>query len=267
MMNNEQNGLFTLITGASSGIGKALAFECASRGMHVFLVSLPGTGLPGISGEIANQFKVRAEYLETDLSEPAAHQTVLEQVKNRNISINMLVNNVGVGYNGRLEELSEVQISEMLLLNLRATTLLTQVFLPELKKSGNAHILFLGSMAAFMPLPGKSIYSASKAYILYFSRALQMELQDTGIQVSCVVPMGVPTNKNVIDRIKHSSWFGRHLIKSPEEVAFLSIDGMMKGKSIIFPGSNLKSFFWMAGIIPQGILLSAMKKEFSRASR
>ena len=266
-MHNNNCRHFTLITGASSGIGKALAFECASRGMNVFLVSLPGTGLPEITGTISKQFNVDAGYLETDLSEPSAHMTVFEQVKIRKITINMLINNVGVGYNGRFEDLSEIHINEMLLLNLRATTLLTQVFLPELKKSGEAHILFLGSMAAFMPLPGKSIYSASKAYILYLSRALQMELHGTGIKVSCVVPMGVPTNKNVIDRINHSSWFGRHMTKTPEEVAFLAIDGMLKGKGIIFPGRKLKSFFWMAGIIPQGILFKAVKKEFSRATQ
>jgi uncharacterized protein len=155
----------------------------------------------------------------------------------------------------------------MLILNIRTTTLLTQAFLPELQKSPKAYILNLGSMAAFTPLPGKSIYSASKAYILYFSKALQLELQHTGISVSCVVPMGVPTNKQVIERIRHASWFGRHFTMTPEQVAFQSINGMLKGRSIIFPGRELKTFFWISGIIPQGIVNALMKREFSRVTQ
>ncbi|MFZ5432103.1 MAG: SDR family NAD(P)-dependent oxidoreductase [Bacteroidota bacterium] len=264
MMTENNKNTYTLITGASSGIGMALARECASRGMNLYLVSLPGTGLPELASELSDACGIQTEFLETDLEAEQSHAEVYRYSQERQLRINMLINNVGVGYNGDFEKMEEAHITRMMMLNMKTTTLLTQLALPELKSHHRAYILNLCSMAAFIPIPGKSIYSATKAYVLYFTKSLQSELKATGIQVSCVVPAGVPTNSNVIDRIKHTSWFGKKLIQSPETVARHALTGLFAGKTVIFPGNKLKALYLAGSILPQGLVNRLMTKEFRK---
>jgi len=266
-MENKKNNFFTLITGASSGIGKALANECAGRKMNLFLIDLPETGLPVVSKELSVNHGIRVEFLEIDLSNEKAHQDVFRHSNTKNLQINTLINNVGVGHNGNLETLSEEKVTEMLLLNTRITTLLTQLYIPELKKRENAYILNMCSMGAWLPIPGKSVYSATKAYVLFFTRAVQYELKSTGITVSAAFPAGVPTNKTVIDRIEKSGFIARKLVKSTEYVANRAITGMLKKQEIIFPGNRIKALFFLFSAIPQGIALNLMYREFLRAPK
>lgn len=264
-MNNKTEHYFTLITGASSGIGKALAIECAKRGMNLLLVSLPESGLPVLSDELSKTHKIIVEYLEINLTSENAHREVHNYIQNQNLKINILVNNVGVGHNGYLENISEEKITDMLLLNMRITTLLIQVLIPELKKTDDAYILNIGSLAAFSPLPGKSVYAASKAYVLYLTRAIHRELKSSGISVSAIFPAGVPTNSAVQDRIKNSGLFSKQMILSPEEVARYAISGLLKKREIIIPGRKTKIFFFLGNILPFGLIMKIMAREFIRA--
>jgi len=265
----DKNGRFalnTLITGASSGIGKALATECAKRGMNLLLVSLPQTGLKEFSEELRSTFGITVNYLETDLLTKDSHKEVFEFAHNNNFLINVLINNVGVGYNGRFDAMQEQKVSNMLQLNIMTTTLLTQIFLPDLQKGPKAHILNMGSFCSFTPLPGKSVYAASKAYILFLTKALRNELKGSKITVSAVFPAGVPTNQQVASRIKKSGWLGQSLSSSTEEVARRAIEGMLKGKEIIFPKKRLKTFFFFARGLPHGLLLYLLAREFRRSA-
>lgn len=266
MGNYEGYALNALITGASSGIGKALAIECAKKGMNLLLVSLPQTGLQELCHELRNTFGITVYYFETDLLEKDSHLEVLEFARKSTLMVNVLINNVGVGYNGRFDAMPEQKVSNMLQLNIITTTLLTQAFLPELQKAPRAHILNLGSLGSFSPLPGKSVYAASKAYILYLTKALRHELNGSKITVSAVFPAGVPTNQVVASRIKKSGRVGRSLSSTAEEVARCSIDGMLKGKEVILPGKRLKSFLLIAKALPQGFLIHLMAREFIRAA-
>ncbi len=262
---NSLSSYYTLITGASSGIGKALAFECAKRGMNLLLVSLPDTGLPTASEEIQKRYSVDCRFLEIDLLAKESHKQVYDFAKTNDLKVNVLINNVGVGYNGSFDSMPEQKVSHMLHLNILTTTLLKQIFLPEFIKAPKAYILNIGSFGAFSPLPGKSVYAASKAYVLYLTKALRSELKGSGVSVSGVFPAGVPTNHAVISRINKSGRLGRSLSSTAEEVARCSIEGMLKGKGIIFPGRKLKSFYFSAGVIPQGLLLYLIHREFQRS--
>lgn len=256
---------YTLITGASSGIGKALAIECAKRGMNLLLVSLPETGLPQFSNELKKDYYIDTRFLEIDLLIEDFYQQIFDFAKTNELMVNILINNVGVGYNGKFASMDPVKISRMFNLNILATTLLIHKFLPELIKAPNAFILNLGSLGAFSPLPGKSVYSASKAYVLYLTKALRSELKGSGVSVSGVFPAGVPTNPTVTSRINRSGRVGKSLTSTAEEVARCSIDGLLKGKEIIFPGRKLKTFFYSAGAIPQGLVIYMNNREFKRS--
>jgi hypothetical protein len=265
MRTNNQAGNtdhWTLITGASSGIGRAFAAECARRGMNLMLIALPGSGLPGLCAELETRFGIRCRGVEKDLGKESGCHEVFAYVTENNLQVHALINNVGVGFNGLLEDMPEEEVADMLTLNIRAATLLTRLFLPTLRSRSRAHILNVGSLASFMPLAGKCVYSASKAYVYFFTRALRHELGGTPVSVSGIFPSGVPTNDRVRQRIAVSGWLGRQTTTSPEKVAREGIDGMLRGREIIFPGRKLKAFFLLASLLPQGLIIRLLSHEF-----
>jgi len=255
---------YTLITGASQGIGKALARECAGRKMNLFLVSLPGTGLPALAESLSEENGVRVEILETDLMQPESLQIIASSLINNGISVDTLINNVGVGYNGHFPKLESDKIIRMIMLNMQTTTLLTLLLLPDMISLPRARIMNMCSIASWLPLPGKSIYSATKAYVLYFSEALRQELKHTGITVTSVSPLGVPTNDQVRERIKSSGIVARKAVMETGEIARIAVEGMVKGEKTIIPGKMNKLVFTVANLLPFGLVMQMARKEIMR---
>ena len=138
---SQQNEYYTLITGGSMGIGKALATGCAKRGMNLLLVALPGPELKETAATLSKEFHVKTYYLEMDLTQPDGPQKVFNWCKENNFIVHILMNNAGVAGTAEFEtsslEYSDVRIQ----LNIRALVLLCRLFIPEMKKLNNAHIL------------------------------------------------------------------------------------------------------------------------------
>jgi short-subunit dehydrogenase len=256
---------FTLITGASQGIGRALSKECAKRNRNLLLVALPDSGLDELARELKSAFQIDVEYLESDLTERDCHEKVHAFAETRGIAVNTLVNNAGIGWNGIFESMMPSEIDQMIMLNLRATTLLTHIFIPDLLKFKDSHILNMCSMASLVPLPGKSVYAATKAFVMFFSKALQSELNGRGVKITSVLPFGVLTNNVVKERISKSGFIARKAVMNPEDVARISLDGMEKGKKIIIPGSVGKAIYYSGFITPQGLVLAMMEREIRKA--
>jgi NAD+-dependent farnesol dehydrogenase len=256
---------YTVITGASSGIGRALAMECAQKGMNLLLVSLPNTGLPEFASELEQYFEISVKFQEINLCDNNAQTKVLHFTNENKLKVNCLINNVGVGFNGQFEAMPAEKITQMFMLNMLTTTLMTQLFVPILRQAPRGYILNMGSLAAFSALPGKSIYAASKAYVMYLTRALASELKGSNLSVTGVFPAGVPTNHLVKNRLDKGTILARSLTTSMEEVARCSIDGMLKGKEIVFPGRKLKTFYHTAAFLPQGLILYFATREFRRS--
>jgi uncharacterized protein len=261
---NGGDNYYALITGASSGIGRAFAIEWAKRKKNLLLVSLPDTGLPELASEIRNTYGVDCHVLEFDLLETDVHKKVYNYARQNSLQVNVLINNAGVGFNDRFDQMPDHKISNMLMLNVMVTTSLTHIFLPDFHKLPNAYILNLASMGSFSPLPGKCVYSASKAYILYFTKGLRSELKGSNIRVSAIFPAGVPTNSHVRKRIANGGLFAKGLTISAEQVARTGIDSLLRGKVMIFPGKRVKTFFIASSIIPQGVVLYLTGREFRR---
>jgi uncharacterized protein len=260
----EKKTLYTLITGASQGIGKALAEECAKQQMNLYLVALPNSGLAEYSSRLSKNYSVKTRFYESDLNLPDAYLKVFEYAVNQEIWVNTLINNAGIGFNGHFADMTAGDIESMIMLNVRATTMLTYIFLDHLKQIKHSRILNMGSMAAWLPLPGKCIYAASKAYVLFFSKALQSELKGTGISVTAVLPYGVLTNNMVKERINKSGKLAHLTVMTPEKVAKISIEGLMKNRKIIIPGKFGRAIFYTGWLIPQGLVIKMMEKEFEK---
>jgi hypothetical protein len=263
-MENERWENYALITGSSAGTGKQIAIECAKRGFNVFLVSLPDTGLESFSAELKMNYPVHIQHLAIDLTLPDSPQKVFDFTLQNHLSINMLVNNAGLGFNGKFETLTTGLIDTMILLNIRASTLLTFLFIPEMKKMKKAYILFISSFAALSPLPFKCVYAATKTYLLFLTQALSFELQGTCISATSVHPNGI-TSERAKENVKKSALFAKIAALSPEQVAKISIDSMLSGKKFVIPGLVNKFYYSLGTCLPHGIVLKLIGHIFQKA--
>ena len=245
---------YTLITGASQGMGLHMAEECASLNRNVLLVSLPNENLQKLSLEIKEKYGVQSAYFEIDLTEKDSAKNIFNWVKKNNYSIDFLINNAGFGGVGSFEDYSIEYIEKMIDLNIKATTNLTHYFIPDLKKNSPSYILNNASMIANFPCPYKSIYAASKVYVKYFTEALRVELKAHGISVSLLQPGATPTNDVVKNQINNGGFFARISVTKVSEVAKKAIRDTLNGKPIIIPGWKNRMSLRALKIVPKSVL-------------
>jgi len=153
---------YTLITGASSGIGLEMAKQLAAKNFHLILVARSEDKLVEIQKELKSQFKVEVEYLLYDLSEPNAAQDLYKLVIAPNYLVTGLINNAGFGNYGNFVEASLKQDEEMIAVNITALVGLTKLFGADMVKAGNGKIMNVASLLSFLPFPYYSVYSATK---------------------------------------------------------------------------------------------------------
>ena len=186
-----------LITGASSGIGAVFAQALAKRQTNLVLVARSQDKLNQLAQQLQEQYPIQVEVLVQDLTAPNAAKSVFEAVTQKNITIDLLINNAGFGTYGSFSESSLPKQLEMIQLNIMALVDLTYQFLPQMQQRGSGAIINLSSIAGFQPLPYMSVYAATKAFVLSFSEALWAENQEKGVKVIAVCPG--PTKTNFFD--------------------------------------------------------------------
>lgn len=251
---------YTLITGSSMGIGRALAEECASRGRNVLLVALEGPELHQTAQEIREKYQVEAHPLGIDLTESNAAQQVFIWAQDKSFSVDMLINNAGFGRGDYLEMIPLGVYQTMLRLNNQVMFELTYHFLPQLKSQEKAYILNTSSMEGLMPMPVKTAYSATKHFVTAFSLALREELAETKISVSALCPGPVLTNEDGLKRIQSNGWKAKLVLMYPHQVAPLAIEGLLKGKRIIIPGVVNKVLIGLNNALPLGLRMRMLRR-------
>jgi uncharacterized protein len=244
------NTVYTLITGASEGLGKALAFECASRKMNLILVSLPDSSLFELADFIRWNFKVSVFAFEKDLSHSCGCYDLFQEIEKQKLQINILINNAGMGGTVLFDEGNPAFYEKQIGLNVLATTIITHLFIKNLQNKPPAYILNVGSMASFFCLPKKQVYGGTKSYIYYFSKSLKRELKNKGVSVSVLCPGGINTNLSVTLLNKTVPWASKMSIMNPEDVAPIAIDGLLRKKEVIIPGRWNKLFLVLYRILP-----------------
>jgi uncharacterized protein len=242
---------YTLITGASEGLGKYLALECASRKMNLVLVALPSSGLKNLSKYIEHQYDVKVFFLEADISSKEGCEEIYAAVKKQGIIINILINNAGIGGTFSFEERSIEYYNKIINLNILAPTLLCRLFFNELHGETPSFILNVSSLAGLFSLPKKQVYGASKSYLIAFSNNLKQELQNNNLHVSVLCPGGMDTSWFLtLQNHSTGTWLSRKSIMHPKEVAEIAIAKMLQGKSFIVPGVWNKLFVIFNKLIP-----------------
>jgi uncharacterized protein len=253
----------TLITGASQGLGREIAIECARRGQDLVLVALPGRNLDGLCADISRQFGIRAWFYETDLTEKEEIKLMVGKVLARH-RVNFLINNAGTGGTVAFDSSSLDYLDNIIQLNIRALSMLTRMLIPELMSHPKAFILNVSSMAAFSPIPYKTVYPASKAFVTNFSRSLNRELRGTSVKVAVVHPGPIMTNPDVTLRIIRQGAAGKVGLLRAGEIARIAIEGIVRGHEVIVPGIMNKISLLLIRIIPEQIRLHMLSKVIRR---
>ncbi len=221
-----------MITGASSGIGAAIARELASRGHGVTLVARRRERLEALAGELADSHRVRAEAISADLGEAAGRDGLAAQCEELGLTVEILVNNAGFGGSGDRQRLvSMVELNCVALLDLQ------ERYRSPMVDRGRGAVINIASTAAFQPLPGTATYAATKAFVLSLSEAAHQELKGTGVTVTAVCPGPVRTEfmeaaglDAAEDQVPGVFW------TSAEAVAKAAVDAAESGKRAIVPG-------------------------------
>lgn len=182
-----------LVTGASAGIGKAFAQALAQRRYNLVLVARSEEKLQAIAQRLKGQTGVDVYILAQDLTVPEAAAQVFAAVEEKNLTVDLLVNNAGFGDYGGFSDSSRSKQLTMIQLNIAALVDLTYQFLPSMQQHGSGGIINLSSTAAFLPIPYMSVYGATKAFVLNFSEALWAENREKGVKVLAVCPGPVKT--------------------------------------------------------------------------
>ena len=226
---------YALITGASSGIGLALANIMASKGHNLILVARNEPALLSLKQSLTKQYAVAVEVMTMDLSLPNQAEALYQQCKTKHFTVNCLVNNAGFGDYGNFDVAKVKIYSNMLQLNVVALTELTAYFVEDMKQRGAGRILNVGSIAAFQPNPGLASYGASKAYVMQFTEALNYELRGSGVSATLLSPGVTETGFVSRANMQHAANAQKGLMQA-DEVALAGYEAMMAGKLNVTPG-------------------------------
>ena len=252
---------FALITGASKGIGKAIAETLAVRGYDILLVARSADLLEQVSADIHASTGRICHWMAVDLTENQAAEKVFDWCNQNHYTVSVLVNNAGYGLSGHFEKYTSQEHTDMLMVNIITLTKLTRLFLPGLQLQPAAFILNIGSTASYQAVPLLAAYAASKAYVLSFSRGLHRELKNTNVSVTCVCPG--PTDTNFVNRAnigKKGQKAAEKFNMSPQTVAHIAVESLLRRRPEVITGGLNKLSTFFVWLLPKSVVEGVAQK-------
>ena len=232
-MISEWKGKWSLVTGASAGIGKALAEELAAGGAHLILTARRRDRLEELATHLRSKFRIQAEIFEADLSKPSAPQEIFNFTQEKGIAVELLINNAGFGQFGELTTVDTQRLLDMVQVNCTAVLHLTRLFLPPMIARRRGDVLIVASTASFQAVPYISTYAATKVFDLYLAEGLAEEMKPHGIRVCALCPGTTESEfHEVAGHPSHSK--GRQ--ETAEKVAKTGLRALADGKSYVISG-------------------------------
>jgi len=255
--------MIALITGATSGIGLELAYNLAERGIDLFLASRNENKMKSIVKELSR--KVKVDYFAIDLSKEKSAILLYETVIGRGHEIDILINNSGYGLFGKNSDFSPALLEEMIILNCATLTTLSRLFGKDMAKRERGYIMNVASTAAYQPIPYFSAYSASKSFVMRFSKGLHHELKREGVSVTCLNPGPTATNffEMALSGEKFPLFKGKPRM-SAKEVAEIGINAMFKKKPVVVAGFFNKVFSIILPLAPLVLVERVLSRYIKR---
>ncbi|CAL1518753.1 SDR family NAD(P)-dependent oxidoreductase [Chitinophaga sp. MM2321] len=254
---------YTLITGASSGLGKEFARQCAVMNRNMILMGLPGGNLFLLAESLSLEYNVDVRVFEFDMTDSEELKSQLKDMMTQ-FPIDFLINNAGVGGTSAITDTSLEKIDSIILLNVRSTVLLTRMLIPHLLENKESYIMNIASMAAFTPIAYKTVYPASKAFISSFFLGLQEELSGTGLSVSVVYPGPIMTNSHTSRRIIGQGFKGKMGLLPATEIADIALRGTLAKCRVIIPGVMNRINHTLMQLLPLTLKLKLVSREVKK---
>ena len=246
---SELKGKRALVTGASSGIGAAIALELARRGVHLVLAARRRLQLDDVAAVCAKH-GVATEVITADLGTPRGARTLWTAATKT--SLDILVNNAGFGYFRPFTEIDWARDAELVQLNITSLVELSRLFVDHRKdRRGRAYLMNVASIGAYQSVPNMALYSASKAFVRNFTEALHDEFRGTQLSATCISPGGTKTNFHAMAGAGNYSWLANRSMMTAEDVALLAVDAMERGKRNVIPGFMNKLSCWGVRFVPR----------------
>ncbi len=257
------SGKVVVLTGASRGIGRALALELAKSGCNLLLTALEGDELALLSDQIKKNLRIPIDSMAGDLSNGEKRRGLIHWINAHQKLPDILINNAGIGYFGRFEGLDWRQIERTLALNIAALVHLTFELIPVLKTKPHAKIVNVSSGMSRLPYPGLAIYGATKAFVSSFSASLAAELEGTSINVLCFHP-GFTRTSFIGSAGMDTSKVPRLWIHSPEKVAVRLRRAIQKDKHWEYSDILTRFLALLGEALPMHLKTSIFKGLFWR---
>ena len=258
---------YVLITGATGGLGKAFAMECAERGWNVLLTDLEESRLEKLKAGIEGLFNIRVVYKGCDLTNDVSRQDLWRFIEEQDLTFHSLINVAGLDYEGPLNERTIEELDAIIRLNINGTTVMTNRIMKYRNPVKTFRIINVSSLAAYFPMPIKATYAASKRFILDFSRAIGEELRPDNVSVTVLCPGGMPSREDVIASIESQGLIGRLTTKNVGWIAYKTIESALRGKKVYIPGF-FNDFLRAAGwFIPSSLLTRIIARRWHAARK
>jgi short-subunit dehydrogenase len=257
-MSSGRNPL-ALVTGASGGIGYELARILARHGYDLVLVARSADKLAALAERLELDHGIQVRAVAKDLARPDAAAEIHEWLAAEGLTVEVLVNNAGMGLLGKFAEIGIEGDVEMLRLNVEAPTLLTRLLLPSMLERGSGRILNLASTAGFQPGPLMAVYYATKAYVLSFSEALANEVAGTGVTVTALAPGPTETGFSSHAGSEQSRLF-KGATMDARSVAEAGYAALMAGKPVIVPGVRNRLLAFGVRLAPRRVVTQIARR-------
>jgi hypothetical protein len=245
----EFKGKRALVTGASSGIGAAIAHELARRGVHLVLAARRRTQLEDVATRCAAH-GVGTEVIPADLGNPGGARALWNAALRTPVDI--LINNAGFGYFRPFAEIDWARDAELVQLNITSLVELSRLFVDHRRgRADRGYLVNIASIGAYQSVPNMALYAASKAFVRNFTEALHDEFAGSAVSATCICPGGTKTEFHAMAGAGDYSWIANFSMMSAERVARISVDAMARGKRTVIPGVMNKLSCWGVRLVPR----------------
>ncbi|MGD1211062.1 MAG: SDR family oxidoreductase [Candidatus Acidiferrales bacterium] len=232
---NRWTGKWALVTGASAGIGWALAEQVAAARANLVLTARRTDRLAKLAADLSAKHGVRAEVFAADLIQPGATREIHAFTTGKGIDVELLINNAGFGAFGYTHEIDEARLIEMVQVNCSAVVHLTRLYLPAMIERRHGDILILASTAAFQAVPFIAAYAATKAFDLIFAEGIAEEVRQFGVRVCALCPGSTNTEFQQVAQQPDRMF---RVAETAEKVARVGLEGLLEGKSCVISGAR-----------------------------
>lgn len=257
---------YSLITGATGGLGRAFVFECAKRGDNIVLTGSNQTRLEKIENDVKENFpSVNVISKTCDLSSENSRNEFFEFLDDKQININFLINNAGAIIEGEFLAHENEEILKAIRVNCEGTIDMTQRVIKRRIKEEKLHIITIASMAGYYPMPYMATYAGTKAMLKNFMIALNKEMKGKNVYITTICPSGIPTSDAMKEAIKSQGLAGRMTACSPEKIAKISIKASKKHKTVVVPKVINKFILVLSNLVGDRALSSVTGRMWKKS--